>query len=110
MFKRKPLEAKSKIILVQRGRPQHKKNHQVALSRKKRNKLIRIKIQSDSWVEGQDGICEVVRDYFVNLFEAPTVSMDNFQFIERAEGIISLDQNEELIRPFKVDEFKRAIF
>lgn len=83
--------------------------HQSASSRKKKNKIIKLKNEEGRRIEGQEGLCDLVGNYYTNLFTASNRSANSFNFLDAVDSMISAEQNVALTRDFTVDEFLRAI-
>lgn len=62
--------------------------HQNASSRKARNHIRKIKNEAGAWVDNQAGICEVVGNYFRNLFDGSSSGSD-LNFLEAVHQVIS---------------------
>ncbi|XP_073152636.1 uncharacterized protein [Henckelia pumila] len=81
--------------------------HASASARRKANRIQRLKNDNGIWVEDVTEICSTVGRYFENLFSA---SRGNYDPVFSAiEPRITRDDNESLIRPFHIDEFKLAV-
>lgn len=83
--------------------------HQMCSSRKRRNKLEKLKDENGIWVEGQLSLCGVVKSYFQQIFEAPSNIQREAHFLDVVEQIITPSQNLELVSDFKKEEFRVAI-
>lgn len=100
---------RAKIFWLKEGDINTRFFHQMCSSRKRRNKLEKLKDENGNWVEGQQGLCEVVNVYFQQLFQAPNYSQGGVNFLEAVEPAISPSQNLELTSKFQKEEFKVAI-
>ena len=81
--------------------------HSMATSRNHNNKIHGLWDEEDRWVDTPEGLCKVVKDYFIQLFIATPIrrSSTNMLFWRH---VTRLD-NEGLIRPFTFDEFELAV-
>lgn len=84
--------------------------HQSATTRKRRNKIARLKNDDGSWVENQVSLCNLIANYFTNLFLPTEVNVGDYSFLDPIGRVITVDQNQELTRDFSIKEFKEALF
>ena len=63
---------------------------------------------NNNCISNEEKLCEVARDYFVDLFQAQ--NSDIQPVIDVIHESISLEDNTLLTSPFVIDEFKEAIF
>jgi len=82
--------------------------HVAASSRRKVNRITSLIDVNNNRVSDEDKLCEVARDYFVDLFQAQ--NSDIQPIIDVIHESISLEDNTLLTAPFVIDEFKEAIF
>lgn len=70
-----------------------------------------VKLQSDdgTWVEGHEGLCNLIGTYFTNLFTPREEDGVNTEFLDPVSCMITDIQNEELGKEFTLEEFKLAI-
>lgn len=79
-----------------------------ATARKKKNKINRLKSDADVWVDYQQGLCNLVFDYFSNIYQA---RQGNFTPVTSClSRCISDEDNGSLTASFTEDEFCRAVF
>lgn len=78
-----------------------------ATSRKKRNQVGYLKDEHGEVINKHDDMCEVVKKYFIKLFESEgRVERDS---MDLHEAVITEDQNKSLTREFTFEEFSIAI-
>ncbi|GAU10142.1 hypothetical protein TSUD_420060, partial [Trifolium subterraneum] len=82
--------------------------HASATSRHKINRITSLLDSSDSLVTNNIGLCEVARDYFVDIFQKQNSIID--PVVNLINPSITLDDNTMLTAPFVIEEFKEATF
>lgn len=82
--------------------------HRKASRRRKRNSIQRIKNETGCWVREEEGIKEVVRDYFMKLFHSSSPTK-----IEEVTSVVTeriTDQmNESLAKEYSKEEVMEAL-
>ncbi|XP_057803521.1 uncharacterized protein LOC131018835 [Salvia miltiorrhiza] len=84
--------------------------HTMASARRKKNSIVRLQRDDGSWTENVDDIKLVARSYFENLFDESNAVTDFHHVLDRLSPGIDEAMNEELTKPFTLDEFKAAVF
>lgn len=82
--------------------------HTMATVRKKRNIIKSLKIDGGVKVVDCDGLCNVVQGYFTNLF-TPFAGL-LAPLIEVVHARVSPSDNLYLLRDFRIEEFKEALY
>lgn len=82
--------------------------HASATARKKRNKIQRLKVHNDVWVDSQQGLHDIAYSYFSNIYQARQCYCS--PVISCLHRYISDDDNDVLTAPFTEEEFLRAVF
>ena len=82
--------------------------HAMASARKQTNRIECIQDGTGTWVTKQQDLCIVARDYFTSVFEADPIAQElNLSFIHPT---IPSEENNSLLAPFSMDEFRVAVF
>ncbi|XVE66534.1 hypothetical protein DITRI_Ditri08aG0086900 [Diplodiscus trichospermus] len=82
--------------------------HASSTARKKANQINKLKRDDEVWVEDRMELNEVAREYFASLFaDDDQLEMPNVDYICPK---VTADDNEILMAPFTVDEFKKVVF
>jgi hypothetical protein len=82
--------------------------HAAATSRRKVNHINSLLDPSGNLVTKDEDLCEVARDYFVDIFKKQNSIID--PVINVVNQSISLEDNIMLTEPFTMEEFKEAMF
>jgi hypothetical protein len=82
--------------------------HASATSRRKVNRITSMKDSSDSLVTNSIELCEVARNYFVDIFQCQNSITS--PVIDLINPTITPTDNAQLTNPFTIAEFKEAIF
>lgn len=61
------------------------------------------------WVDNQVSICEVVGNYFRNIFDGGNIDRGYSDFLDAVNCVITPPQNQELIQDFWFEEFTAAV-
>ncbi|XP_074374021.1 uncharacterized protein LOC141714399 [Apium graveolens] len=82
--------------------------HRFASTRRKNNKLERIKNAEGEWQETKEGVHGVITEYFTDLFQARNVDgcLSEYEQV----NILSDEENRELIADISVTEVKTVVF
>lgn len=81
--------------------------HAYATTRKAKNKITRLKDENGDLVTEQGGMCNIVKDYFVNLFSQSESNQEDISDITEAK--ITEAQNAKLVEEFTFEEFSLAV-
>lgn len=81
--------------------------HASATVRRKRNRVEKLLDNNGVAVTDKEGLCQIVRDYFVELFRARRGVYEPIVGLVRK--CVSQEDNNRLIEPFNMEEFTRAI-
>lgn len=98
---------RAKLFWFQDGDENTKLFHSTASARKKANKISFLTDKDGNKAEDQEGMCEVVKEYFTSLFTGEDISMDNQNL--RGHRTVTAAQNSRLTEEFSFDEFTTAI-
>ncbi|XP_031101919.1 uncharacterized protein LOC116005823 [Ipomoea triloba] len=88
---------------------QHLEAELYASARKKKNTLTRLKNNSGLWIE-DDELNIAVLDYFREIFTSSGSVSSMDPFVASIVPRVSQEQNEVLLRPFKLEEVKAVLF
>lgn len=77
---------------------------------KERNRIKSLSDDHGNIHSTPDELCQVVFDYFENLFSHPAATHDISDVIDVVDEYISDDVNAMLMAPFSADDFKKALF
>ncbi|XP_031101957.1 uncharacterized protein LOC116005858 [Ipomoea triloba] len=81
--------------------------HQYASARKRKNRILKLRDDSDQWVEGGE-VLRLAMQYFQTVFTSKgSVQGDSLDGLLPS---ICDDDNQKLLRPFGIDEVKDALF
>ncbi|XP_060965524.1 uncharacterized protein LOC133034451 [Cannabis sativa] len=95
-------------LWLQAGDQNTKYFHACASSRKRNNQIVRLKNADGEWVDWDNGLSEVMSNYYSNLF---TSSCSNWQaVIDCVATRVSSDQNRDLLLAVEEEEVRRALF
>jgi len=99
---------RSKVYWLRDGDTNSRFFHATSNSKRRRNDISKIQNQDGDVVSTQQEICQVARGYFSELFTQQSLnSAPTLNFIEAA---ITNEDNEKLLAPFQVSEFKKALY
>ncbi|KAL8124336.1 hypothetical protein AgCh_012113 [Apium graveolens] len=82
--------------------------HAASSSRRRTNKIQKLKDENGSWVEWQDGLKELLTNYYQELYSSSQV--DNDEVINCVKPKISEKQNVQLMKEITEEEVREAIF
>lgn len=99
---------RSKQLWLSAGDQNSKFFHSYASNRRRNNQFYKLKNDQGQWVEWEDGLNELMTDYFSNLFTATDV--DWHEVLSYIPTTVSREQNESLLQPISVKEVKDAMF
>jgi hypothetical protein len=85
-----------------------KKIHACASAQKKVNRIISLNDDTGNKITNAQGLCDVARNYFVNIFQQQTGDIS--PVIDIINSCVSALDNEKLTAPFTKAEFRIAIF
>ena len=101
----------SRAIWLQAGDKNTKFFHQRASQRRRRNQIIGVFNDEDSWCTDDNEIANVAKNYFHNLFTTAhpdhTIMENVLDLVDRR---ITDDMNGILLRPYTAGEIKKALF
>ncbi|KAF7146373.1 hypothetical protein RHSIM_Rhsim04G0047200 [Rhododendron simsii] len=83
--------------------------HACVNQRRQRNQLLRLKTGGGNWVQDEDGINDLIHNYFSGLFEC-SGPRDFSEVLANVKCCISEDMNAKLIEQVSVEEIKKAAF
>jgi hypothetical protein len=99
---------RAKIHWLQDGDSNTKFFHAMASAKKKRNMIMKLQAENGEWVEKQEELCSVAKNYFDTLFSGNTgISNSILNYVPET---ITEDDNIMLLAPFKKEEFREALF
>lgn len=67
-----------------------------------------MKDEDGEWLEGQQNLCILIRDYFIVLFTTNDNEVDSGDFLGAVNSYVNVEQNEELTKEFSQEEFTAA--
>ncbi|WCJ44360.1 hypothetical protein M5689_025031 [Euphorbia peplus] len=76
--------------------------------RKRMNQVKKLQRDDGMWVDGQNGVRQVVIDYFTDLFSCSSPS-DGSRFLEAMDTFLSPDQIDILSQAFSREEVYNAL-
>lgn len=82
--------------------------HVSASTKKRRNKILRLRGEGNEFMSDQDGMCAIARSYFQNVFAAAEGVYD--PVISIIEPRVTREDNQILEAPFTIEEFKEVLF
>ncbi|XP_074336620.1 uncharacterized protein LOC141673779 [Apium graveolens] len=82
--------------------------HASSSSRRRRNHIHRLRTDQGDWRTWEDGLSELIKDYFQQLFS--TDHMQGEEVIECVTRSISAEQNRVLVKDITEEEVKQAVF
>jgi len=91
---------REKQFWLQRGDQNTRYFHLMAISRRKKNTISQLKDQSGSWFDWENGLSDLIVNYYNNLFKT---QQGPFSVItDIVDRKVSDEINEDLKRPFKL--------
>lgn len=82
--------------------------HAVASARNRRNAIKGLHKENGEMVEDQNGMCDIAKHYFEDLFSAAQGNYD--PVLEVVTPRISMQDNEALLAPFLEEEIRSTLF
>ena len=82
--------------------------HSMASDRKKTNRIIRLQDVDGVWCDNGDEICDIALSYFTELFSVCVGKYD--PVISCVKPLVSSVDNEMLLAPFTIEEFRTTLF
>lgn len=82
--------------------------HASAFGRKKSNKIQKLKDDGGRWVNDTSELCNIAKNYFDDLFSASVGVYD--AVLSGIQQHVTSKDNDFLLWPFHIDEFKTAVF
>ncbi|XP_060964189.1 uncharacterized protein LOC133033466 [Cannabis sativa] len=99
---------RSKQLWLQAGDQNTKYFHSCASNRKRTNQIVCLKNDDGTWVDWDSGLRDVMAKYYMELF---STSNPNWQrVIDCVHGIVSEDQNRDMLLPVEEHEVRKALF
>lgn len=80
-----------------------------ALARRKRNLIKKLKEDSGSWVEGNEGFKHLTRDYFSSLFTSGSGDID-LGLLNSVKPSVTSYMNDILLAEYTREEVRKALF
>ncbi|KAL8091605.1 hypothetical protein AgCh_034018 [Apium graveolens] len=99
---------RSKQLWLQSGDKNTKYFHAASSSRRRTNKIQKLKDENGSWVKWQDGLKELLTNYYQELYSSSQVDSD--EVINCVKPKISEEQNVQLMKEITEEEVREAIF
>lgn len=99
---------RSKQLWLQSGDKNSKYFHASASKKRITNKIVKLKNSNGVWKEWNDGLEELIVDYYTELFSASQV--DSVEVLDSVTSAITREQNLKLSMPVTDDEVKEALF
>ncbi|XP_019182124.1 PREDICTED: uncharacterized protein LOC109177267 [Ipomoea nil] len=81
--------------------------HLYASARRRKNLILKLQDESQSWVDG-DQLLPLATRYFQNIFTSKGVDFGSN--LDGFNATISLEDNQRLLRPFQSDDVREALF
>ncbi|KAH1130759.1 hypothetical protein J1N35_002137 [Gossypium stocksii] len=82
--------------------------HKVASGQKKSNKIVSIESGEGCWVSEEEKVMKIFSTYFIELFTTSPIG-HTLRIYANVQRKISLDMNEELLLPFRLEEIRVAV-
>lgn len=83
--------------------------HARANKRRKRNTIKGITDDDGNWVEGEENVARVARDFFSSLFQSNNEITSNM-ILQAVENCVTQEMNDKLCADFTVEEVHKAFF
>jgi hypothetical protein len=99
---------RSKTHWLRDGDSNTKFFHAMASARRKRNKIVKLCNNEGDITNDQSGMCNIAKEYFENLFKKANNEDD--EVTNLMCGRVTDEDNHSLIREFRIEEFKEALF
>uniref|UniRef100_A0A803NSB0 Reverse transcriptase domain-containing protein n=1 Tax=Cannabis sativa TaxID=3483 RepID=A0A803NSB0_CANSA len=99
---------RAKQFWLKEGDQNTKYFHRAAINRKSFNKISKLKDSSGNWKDWENGLADVVVDYFSSLFIATKLGSD--MVIQCIQRRVTTQINEELHQPILAEEVRKAVF
>lgn len=99
---------RAKVFWLRDGDTNSKFFHAMASAQEKHNEITKLEREDGGLVKDHAGLCAIAKNYFEQLFQRNQGQYDPIlQFMETR---VSHDDNTELLKPFRLDEFRKALF
>lgn len=82
--------------------------HASASARRRKNQIHKLKSDDGEWVEWDNGLQELITDYYKNLFTTTNSSRE--EIIDCIPSKITTSHNEKLLKPISEIEVRNALF
>ncbi|XP_060965512.1 uncharacterized protein LOC133034440 [Cannabis sativa] len=99
---------RAKQFWLKEGDQNSKYFHRAASNRKSFNKISKLKDTSGTWKDWDNGLADVVVEYFSSLFSASNLSSD--MVVQSIQSRVSTRINEDLNQPILAEEVRKAVF
>jgi len=99
---------RAKVNWLKDGDTNSKKIHAMASVCRKQNHIVKLKGSDGEVVENHFDICGVAKKYFDEIFTANEGSAQ--EIIEKVQPTITEEDNQNILKPFTMEEFRRALF
>ncbi|KAL3034328.1 hypothetical protein AAZX31_02G187900 [Glycine max] len=99
---------RAKAYWLKDGNMNSKFFHTFASTRKKRNQIDALMNVEGQWIDDQEGICELARSYFEDLFHLDEGSYD--PVVDLVHPYLSEEDNHPLLALFMKEEVKAVLF
>ena len=83
--------------------------HQFASARRRKNLIKKLKSSSDSWVEGNDNLKPLIRDYFHGLFTSDMGVVDQ-GLLNSVKPVVTVDMTNMLLAEYTREDVRQALF
>lgn len=102
---------RSRVLWLSEGDRNTKFFHCQASMRHKKNHITGLFDSEGVWQETNEGIGDVVFDYFTKMFSAGTYDVDHMRdVVDLILSAVTRDMNIELCAPYHADEIKVALY
>lgn len=99
---------RSKQLWLQNGDQNSKFFHASANSRRRLNRIHKLKNEAGQWQEWENGLSELITNFYKELFSSTQVEWE--EVVNCVPTSISKEQNTELLKEISDEEVKQALF
>ncbi|XP_074351469.1 uncharacterized protein LOC141690581 [Apium graveolens] len=99
---------RAKQFWLQEGDQNTRYFHKFASGRKRNNQICKLKNKDGEWKDNKQDIQGIITDYFTELFTSSRTA-GSISSRDKVQGV-TVEQNEQLIKPISNDEVKSAAF
>lgn len=100
---------RSRLKWIQCGDRNSKFFHATTIQRRGRNRILRLKKEDGSWVEGQENLFEEIIEHYRVVYHAGLQQNTDF-CLSHVPDLVSDEMNFQLTKPVSQEEIKRAVF